>query len=372
MITLKEIARMCGVSASTVSNILNGKRNVSEETRKKVLEIVTKTQYQPNSIAQGLRNQKTRLIGIIAEDISLFSTPEMIESIMAYFESKDYKFVLENLRLYARWNDQWFDNRKGYCSVLKPAMQELLSIKVDGIIYIAGHSRVIDCFPDDLQIPAVVAYGYSASRCFPSVVIDDEKGGYDMTEYLISMGHKKIGLLGGKPDNIHTRERLLGYQKALFENGILYDPGLVRYGSWDRGSGYREAGGLLDRNVTAIFCLADRMAGGVYDYFAEHDLTVGKEVSVAGYDNQIMSEYMYPALTTMDLPLSKIGTRAAEILFNLLEKGGGNSGAEILPSKYPCSLMARDSVRRIAGSDAPAENVPESSAPEDSARPFLG
>ena len=102
MVTLKEIARECNVSATTVSNILNGKPKVSEETRLRVLDVVKKRGYQPNYIAQGLRNQKTKTIGIIAEDISQFSTPGMIESIMACCEEKGYRTIVQNLDVYKR------------------------------------------------------------------------------------------------------------------------------------------------------------------------------------------------------------------------------------------------------------------------------
>ena len=135
MVTLKEIAQECNVSATTVSNILNGKPKVSEETRLKVLDVVKRRGYQPNYIAQGLRNQKTRTIGIIAEDIAQFSTPGMIESIMAFCEEKGYRTIVQNLRLYARWQESWFNNEEAYRSVLEPALQELRSIKVDGFMW---------------------------------------------------------------------------------------------------------------------------------------------------------------------------------------------------------------------------------------------
>ena len=99
MVTLKEIARECNVSPTTVSNILNGKPKVSEETKERVLETVNRLGYRPNYIAQGLRNQKTKMIGIIAEDIAQFTTPEIVEGIMSYCEEKGYRSIVKNLRL---------------------------------------------------------------------------------------------------------------------------------------------------------------------------------------------------------------------------------------------------------------------------------
>lgn len=151
MVTIKEIARECNVSPTTVSNILNGKPKVSEETKQRVLETVEKMGYSPNYIAQGLRNQKTKMIGIIAEDIAQFTTPEIVEGIMSYCEEKGYRTIVKNLRLYARWSDSWYDNERSYRSILDPTLKELESIRVDGIIYIAGHARIIHCFPEDFR-----------------------------------------------------------------------------------------------------------------------------------------------------------------------------------------------------------------------------
>ena len=348
MVTLKEIAQECNVSATTVSNILNGKSKVSEETRLKVLDVVKRRGYQPNYIAQGLRNQKTRTIGIIAEDIAQFSTPGMIESIMAFCEEKGYRTIVQNLRLYARWQESWFNNEEAYRSVLEPALQELRSIKVDGLIYVAGHARIIHFFKEDLSMPAVMAYAYTDSPAVPAVVIEDEQGGYDIMKYVLSMGHRRIGIIGGRADNIHTKKRLLGAQKAMFEAQVLYNPDWVRYGAWDRDSGYEMAKPLIDAGVTAIFCMADRMAGGVYDYLEECGLKAGVDVSVAGFDNQDVAEYFRPALTTMALPLSEIGHKSAEILLKEIDgEWKAASGGMPVEIGVPCTLVVRKSVGKI-------------------------
>ncbi len=346
MITQKEIAEMCGVSTSTISNILNGKLKVSDATRQKVLDVVKQTGYQPNYFAQGMRKQKTNIIGIITEDLIQFSSPPIIERIMAYCEDMNYRTILVNLRLYDKWENTWYCDEGKLQSVLQPAIQELLSIKVDGIIYVAGHSRFINCFPDDFGIPAMVVYGYSKSPKFTSVVIDDEKGGYDMTRYLISKGHRRIGVIAGAADNMHTQKRILGYQKALFEDQILYNPCLIRYGDWKRHSGYEEVEELIKEGVTAIFCMNDDMAVGVYDYLYEHGLKAGEDISIAGYDNVEISGYLKPALTTNEIPFADIGTKSAEVMIKLLTEGNeNNDDAEIV--KIPCRIIERNSVITI-------------------------
>lgn len=345
MIKIKEIAQMCGVSSSTISNILNGKRKVSEATRQRVLEVVKQTGYQPNYFAQGMRKQKTNIIGILAEDLNQFSSPPIIEGIMAYCEDMNYRTILINMRLYDRWGSTWYDDDNKLHSVLSPAIQELRSIKVDGIMYVAGHARIINCFSNDFEVPAMVVYAYSQSPKFTSIVIDDEKGGYDITRYLISMGHRKIGVVAGTPDNLHTQKRSKGYQKALFEDQILYNPDWIEYGDWERQSGYHGAKKLINEGVTAIFCMNDTMAAGVYDYLEEHGMKAGKDISVAGYDNREISDYLKPALTTNAIPFVEIGRKSAEIMIGSLTQDSEDSSQKII--KMSCRLIKRNSVRKI-------------------------
>lgn len=346
LITQKEIAQMCGVSTSTISNVLNGKRKVSEATRQRVLDVVKKTGYQPNYFAQGMRKQKTNIIGIIAEDLIQFSSPPIIERIMAYCEDMHYRTILINMRMYDKWLNTWYNDEKKLQSVLKPAISELLSIKVDGIMYVAGHARVVNCFPDDFEIPAIVVYAYSKSPKFTSIVIDDEKGGYDMAKYLVSMGHEKIGVIAGTADNLHTRKRLSGFRKALKEGKVPYNPKWVRYGDWKRGSGHQLAEELIREDVTAIFCMNDEMAAGVYDYLYENGMKAGEDISIAGYDNMEISGYLKPALTTNEISFSQIGIKSAELMIKALTDGyETKKGKEII--KVPCRIIERDSVKRI-------------------------
>jgi LacI family transcriptional regulator len=345
LVTLKEIAQMCGVSISTVSNIINGKSNVGEDTRRKVLEVIKQTGYKPNYFAQGMRKQKTRIVGIIVEDLNLFSTTPIVGAIMAYFEDHDYRTILIDMRLYDKWQDTWYNDEQKIQSVLQPSIKELLSIKVDGIVYIAGHCRIINCFPNDFKIPAIVVYGLSKNPRFTSVIIDDKKGGYDITKYLISAGHRRIGVIAGTADNLHTMNRSLGYQQALFEEKILFNPDLIRYGDWMRESGYSEAEYLVNSGVTAIFCMNDIMAAGAYDYLYEKGIKIAEDISVAGYDNNVISEYLRPALTTNEIQLNEIGQESAKIMLKMLEN-------KYIPSKnpdiieIPCRLVTRESVKK--------------------------
>ena len=103
---------------------------------------------------------------------------------------------------------------------------------MEGIIYVAAHERLINVLPQQLPVPMVVAYSYTTQKGIPSVMVSDEQGARELVKYLIAMGHRRIGVIAGKKDSMHTRSRLEGYQRALFEGNVLYDPDLVVYGDW--------------------------------------------------------------------------------------------------------------------------------------------
>ncbi len=360
MATLKEIAQYCGVSVTTVSNIVNNSpKKMKDETRKKVMDAIEQLGYHPNYFAQGLRRQRTQTIGIIAEDLAQFTTPDIVEGIMKYCEEKQYRVILQNLRLYARWKDRWYDDENLIHSVLDPALKELASIKVDGLIYVAGHERQIHLFEKKPDIPMVLAYCHS-DESKPSVEIDDEDGGYQMTKYILSQGHTKIGIISGRTDNIHAKRRLLGYQKALFEAGVLYNPSLVLDADWKAEKAYELTDTLVKAGVTAILCMSDWMAGGVYNRIHDIGLEVGKDIAVTGFDDEKLAQWYIPRLTSCKLALEETGTEAARLLFEQLEAlmdAGEENDADTdgtqktcvqqnpaKHSKIPCKIKIRESV----------------------------
>lgn len=342
VITVKEIAKICGVSPSTVSNILNGKPNVGKETRKKVLATIQETGYHTNYFASSMRKQNSRMISIIVEDLCQFTTPTIVEEIMSYCESVGYRTILMNMRLYDRWQDTWYTDENKLRKVLEPLLLEIESIKVDGNIYVAGHGREIRCFPKNYEIPTVIAYAKSEKDRFPSVLIDDENGAYEMGRYFVSKGHSRICVIAGVEDNMHTQKRLAGYQKALFEAGIPYNPEWILHGDWKYEKGYSLARQAVAMNPTLIWCMNDQMAGGVYRYLYEQGIQIGKEVSVAGYDNMESSDYMYPRLMTSALPLRQIGRKSAETVIHMIEQEGWRP--ETMKTWMPCTMTEGQSV----------------------------
>ena len=344
MITLKEIAEKCSVSITTVSNILNGKSNVSQSTKERVLKVIKETGYRPNYMARGLRASKTNSVGIIIDDLTEFSSTGIIDGIMSYFDEHKYKAILENLRFYSKWGTKWYHN-KGYEDSVQQAIDEFESIKVDGIIYVAGHARCISCIPENLNVPLVISYAFTEQQGISSVEFDDETAACEITNHLIGNGHKKIGVIAGTKNNIHTERRLKGFKKAMENNGLSVKDSDIIYANWDSETGYESAKELLKNSgYTAVFCLNDLMAAGVYDYLYENKLVPGKDISVVGYDNRTMSQYLKPALTTVAIPLYEIGRKSAELILNQI-----NNPDDFEPQQafVQCDIVERKSVGRI-------------------------
>ena len=344
MVTLKEIAERCSVSITTVSNILNGKSNVSQSTKDRVLQVIKETGYHPNYMARGLRASKTYSVGIIIDDLTEFSSTGIIDGIMSYFDEHKYKAILENLRFYSKWGTKWYHN-KGYEESVQQAIDEFESIKVDGIIYVAGHARCISCIPDNLNIPLVISYAFTEKAGIPSVEFDDMQAAFDLTKHLIQNGHKKIAVIAGTKNNIHTTRRLEGFKKAMKENDLPVKDSDIRYALWDTPSGYENAKTLLEgSDYTAVFCFNDLMAAGVYDYLYEKKLVPGKDISVAGYDNRTMSQYLKPALTTVEIPLYDIGRKSAELI---LKQINNPDYSEAQHHFVQCGIIERESVGNL-------------------------
>jgi len=344
MVTGKDIAKACGVSTTTVSNIINNRPNVSAATRKKVLAAMEELNYMPNYVAKNLKAKSTRSIGVIVEDITVFSIPEIIGGIAQHCKEEDYQMLFFDMRLNQKYYAGYYHSQEYYEEVHQE-INEFMKRQVEGIIYVSGHERVLTCLPERIPIPAVVTYALSNDKSIPSVIIDDEDGAYQLVNHLISMGHKKIGVITGFKDSPHTKGRLKGYRRALLENQVTYDPNFIIEGDWEPTGGYQCTDHLLEQGVTAIFCMNDIMVVGVYKRLNELNLIIGKDISVAGFDMRNFVDYLEPSLTTMSLPLHDIGYRSSILIHELLQDESKINGNGIYTVK--CELVVGDSVKKL-------------------------
>jgi LacI family transcriptional regulator len=340
MVTIKEIARLTGVSTATVSNVLNGKSGAAGAAKvREITELAHNLHYMPNTLARNLQQQKTNTIGIITEDLTVFNTPEIVDGIDACCEENGYEIILENMRLFKRYNNDFTDTPEHH-ELLDLMVRNMTAKQVEGIIYVGYHCREISYLPSWVQVPFVYAYCYPKEEIYPSVLFDDEKAAADVTSLLIAKGHRRIGVICGPASSYHTQARLKGCKSALAKHGISTSDGFIVYGDWERPSGYRLAAQLLDQGVSAIFSFNDMMACGVYERAAERGLQIGKDVSLFGFDNQIISQGYIPALSTVQPPLNEIGRRCAEIILGRIKRRTTGRKRVLLS----CNILERRSV----------------------------
>ncbi len=339
MATIYEIAKLAGVSPTTVSYVINGTKNLRPETVKKVNDAIEKLQYSPNTVAQTLRKGKTTTIGVITEDIRIFPTPEILNGISEGLEKAKYQMLVHDLHLYDKiWPD--YDNIINYKDRIIKGINLLQQSMVSGIIYVSMHDRKLGKLINPVDLPIVYAYSYPPeSNSY--VTYDDYTSAKIMTEHLIELGHKDIGIICGFPESFPTQTRLQGIYKAFEDHNIKLRDEYVKYGDWEFKSGYEKAIELLSlrKRPTAIFALNDIMASGCYSALMKSNLRIPEDISVAGFDNRDISIYLEPSLTTMGLPLKELGNKAVEMVFEKMQQ----KESKALYAMLPCSINIRES-----------------------------
>lgn len=343
MATIRSIAEQANVSIATVSKVLNGKNGVKEETRQLILNVAQELNYRPNLNARSLKSGRAQTIGIIAEDLTVFNTPEIIDGIAVSCDQVGYHYVLANLRLFKRYGHKMPDQHV-HAPLIRDAMNVLLSKQVAGVIYIGSHCHELPLLAEYAEIPFVCAY-CTCSK-LPSIIYDDEKAAYDLTERLLEHGDRRIGMITGPLDSSHSSLRSRGHMRALYDHHVPYDPRLTVTGDWERDSGFRYAGSLIDAGVTAIFAQNDIMAMGVLDYCNSKGIQVGRDLRIIGFDNRDLSNYCRPRLSTVALPLFEIGRAATDAVLRLI----GGDGANLSPLlELPCTVLERESTLNTEG-----------------------
>lgn len=333
MATLKDIAQLTGVSVATVSNVLNGKPG-SASTAKvaEILAVVEKLHYQPNVLARSLKLQSSNSIGIITEDLTVFNAPEIVNGIEEYCEEQGYEIILANLRLYKRYGND-FTNTPEHSRLFERALNNLSAKQVVGIVYVGYHSRQVIYRPVSSAVPFVYAYCYPPDPSgFSYVMTDDEQSGYDVGVCLLERGHREIGVISGPIANQTALNRLRGFQRALYDHGVLYNAAATVFGDWRRESGFQCARQLLERGgITALFAFNDEMAGGAYAYCVRQGLRVGRDISIFGFDDLSLVEAYDPPISSVAHPLNEIGRKSAELVLSQIRSDNAGRQCVLLP-----------------------------------------
>jgi len=348
-ITIKDIAREAGVSTATVSYVINGSKPVMPDKRQRILDVIAKTGYQPNRVAKSLRMKKTNIIGILVEDILSFPAARIINGISEYVERTDYNILLNDLRMM----DSLF-NRYDQVVQQKDKINQALSFlvfgaKVDAVIYVGMFDRDISGIITDMNIPVVIAYSTSGDDDVCSVTYENEDISAQLAHHVIDHGHKRVSVITGLSHTAPAQMRLNGIRRAFREAGLDLNDSLIKNGDWERASGHKCMTELLDAGSdsmpTAVIAMNDLMAIGAIDALREANLRVPEDISVVGFDNRDVSDFVFPKLTTVEIDLKAIGFTAAQVVTQKLNGGGEYSEKSniIIPS----ALLKRDTVAHI-------------------------
>jgi len=316
------------------------------EKRQRVLDVIARTNYQPDRVAKSLRTKKTNTIGVLAEDILDFPTVGIINGISEYVEQTDYNILLNDLRLLDSLYNKYDQIISQKDKINKALSFLIFGAKVDAVIYVGMFDRDISEIITNINKPIIIAYSTSSDEHTCSVTYENEDAATELTRHLIDYGHKRIAVITGLAHTPPAQIRLKGINKAFKEAGLILDSALVRNGDWERNSGYTCMKDLLeyerDALPTAVLAMNDLMAAGAMDAIREANLKVPEDISVVGFDNREVSEFVFPRLTTIEIDLKAIGFTAAKMATQKLSGDGeyAETRNEVIPSK----LLMRDTV----------------------------
>ena len=305
--TITDVAERAGVSMKTVSRVLNNEPNVAEKTREHVKAVAAELRYSPNLAARGLATSKSYLIALMYDDPSPNYIAHIQRGAIDACREVDYHLVVQPLSLGA--NKTQDEQEQAIRSVLD-------RLPVDGVILTPPlcDSKIILETLAELKIKCVrIAPQNGGDQ--PFIAMDDETAAYQMTQYLIEQGHKRLGFIKGNLTHSATASRYNGFMKAMREAGLEMPSECIAQGDFSFASGVTAAQSLLaldeEMRPTAIFASNDDMATGVFSVAGQMGIDVPTELSVCGFDDTPLAQVVFPPLTTVRQPIYKMGYEAA-------------------------------------------------------------
>ncbi len=319
--TIDLVAREAGVSAQTVSRVLNNRPDVSASTRARIKEIMRQMGYEPNAMARSLASRRTRTLGLITDDFSDYFFAQVIAGAEEEARKQGYFFMLgstehkpqdepEYIRLFSQRRVEGF-------------LFAHSSISTDT-------SHLVDLIRSG--VPVVTSAFYVPGEAATVVDVDNVSGGRQVARHLLQAGHTRIAMIEGPAGWKSVDDRALGFNAELHGAGLGLMPRLVAQGDWSYVSGYRAMGAILrqEEPFSALFVHNDQMAIGAMRALREAGLRIPVDVSVVGYDDIPAAEYADPPLTTVRQPMRVVGATAARLLIALIDRDEQPDGEVLL------------------------------------------
>lgn len=328
-VTIKEIAKRAGVSVSTVSRVMSGKKTaipISEKTRKKVLKVCNELKFLPDVNYMRLQERRSHTIGFLVPRTREDSPNPIFldDNIGRALSELELRLFDRGYSILVQTVDETYESGRQHLRVLR-------NNSVDGLIVWDAFARkeTVDELMEEHRPSICIALPYDTDH--NCIVPDNFQGGYDMTRHLLSLGHRVIAYINGGMGELTDALRENGYQKAIEEAGA--EP-IVAVGNYRLESGIECARQLLASrpDITAILAAGDLMAIGVLEYARANGIAVPEKLAVAGFDGSIAAGLTTPRLTTCELPMKEIGGMAADRIVDMIESDDPNPRVkEILP-----------------------------------------
>lgn len=339
--TIDDIAKMAGVSKSTVSRALNGTGYISNEKKVKILELVKTHNYVPDSKAINLSKKMTMTVGLVLPSASGPFYGEVIRGVEEVLSANKYFTMLMT-----------FDSESSSEKTRERYISLISSGRVDGII-------IFDPEINEVTVDKVMSFETATvylgedihGMNVDTILIDNFNGAYLITEHLIKIhGHNKIAFITGPAKSFDSAERFRGYKYALEKNNMIFDPNLIYRGDFTKNSGKSAVESCLKDKVTAIFASNDEMALGVIEELQSRKITIGKQIAVVGFDDVFWSKYIQPSLTTVHQPMHSIGKMAAKTILDRINSN------DVVKSPMRIVLSTRLMIRNSCGCGTDSTN----------------
>lgn len=349
MATIRDVARVAGVSIATVSRVFNDNSLVNEETATRVMAAATSVDYWPNGAAKSLTTRRTNTIGVLLPDLFGEFYSEVIRGIDHLSRRHEYQLLLSSSH--------------SSSEAVLAACRAMLG-RVDGLIVMAQVEALVDTVERiSRRIPVVLLNPRDEMGQHGAVAVDNLAGATAAVEHLLALGHREIAMIAGPEGNADAERRLQGFRQALAAAGLAADRALVVPGDFRESGGFTAGQAILARlpRPTAVFAANDSMAIGLLAALRSAGCQVPRDLAVVGFDDIAIAAYLNPPLTTVSVDASCLGQQAVQMMLTALA-----SGAAVRPVRevVPATLV----IRQSCGARPAPQTDPH--PPADAAHPF--
>ncbi len=340
-ITIKDIAKQCGVGISTVSRAINNHPDINPGTRKRIMRVIEETGFIPNNSARNLKRTDAKCIAVLVKGITNPFFSSMIQMIEEETQQNRYALVLRHVE--AKEDE------------IDVALELEKEKRLSGIVFLGGRFTHPEEKLEKLKIPFIFStIGIDSPERigrikFSNIAVDDKLESRKMTEYLLGLGHRRIAFVTERPEESVGRRRIEGYREAFAKRGLTVPEGFICYVQeevehFSMENGYLTTKKLLEsgEDVTAIYAASDTLAIGACRAVLEAGKRIPEDISVAGYDGIELGEYYHPKLTTIKQPVEEMAKKTIRVLLDVI--AGREEHRQIV---LPAKLVVRESTAAI-------------------------